>query len=157
MLVPKRRRGLLIILIFFLMTMWSDDVWNFLQGKEYPPFQQELIENDSIIITTRAQKHILQGDDHGGGHLYGTGKPCKSEFPEEWDSVIILSTIKKVAANDNVDWKQQINGYYIGEQSVNGVRVRVVLDNDKESVVTAYPVNLPRNPCPDPANDNQSR
>ena len=37
-------------------------------------------------------------------------------------------------------------------QSVEGVDVRVVLNEDKTGVVTSYPVNGDRNPC---TNDNE--
>ncbi|MEZ5901772.1 MAG: hypothetical protein R3D88_00495 [Alphaproteobacteria bacterium] len=57
-----------------------------------------------------------------------------------------------IAANDNLNWEQQRNGYYVTEQPVGTVKVRVVKDRDGKNVVTAYPTNTPRNPCP--ANDN---
>lgn len=152
----KTRRGLLVILILFFLGWLPfnlDDVKAFFarKGDASPPPSRE------VIITTRAQHHILQGDEGGGGHMHGANKPCKSEFPEDWDAAYIISTVQQVAANDNVDWKQQVNGYYVGEQSVDGIKVRVVLDREKESVITSYPVNVPRNPCPNPANDNQSQ
>ena len=97
-------------------------------------------------------RHILYGDHKGGGHIYGAGKACKSEFPEDWDSNKILETTARIAANDNLDWDKQRNGYYVSEQMIDEVRVRVVLGRERRNVITAYPTNRPRNPCP--ANDN---
>ena len=98
--------------------------------------------------------HILYGDAEGGGHKYGTNKPCKSEFPASWDDAKIISTIEKIAANDNNKWIKQKNGYYVHEENEGKIRIRVVMSRNKKYVVTAYPVNVPRNPCP-AANDNQ--
>ena len=104
-----------------------------------------------VIITKQRKTHILYGDKTGGGHLYGLGKPCKSEFPEDWDEEEILDTVKRIAANDNLPWEQQDNGYYVAESNEGQTRVRVVLGPQKQKIITAYPTNVQRNPCP--AND----
>lgn len=105
-------------------------------------------------LTAAAQQHILYGDQRGGGHLHGTGKACKSEFPADWDAAEVIAHVKNVAANDNLDWERQDNGYYVAEQPIEGARVRVVLNRDRSGIVTAYPTNVKRNPCPRAANDN---
>lgn len=107
-----------------------------------------------IILSRDRENHILSGDSKGGGHRYGTNKPCKSEFPKNWSDDYILSTVKTIAANDNLDWDQQGNGYYTAEDRVGAVKVRVVLAEDQQRIITAYPVNVRRNPCPNAANDN---
>ena len=104
------------------------------------------------VLTAQAEQHMLHGDRRGGGHLYGTGKACKSEFPADWDAGEVIAQVKNIAANDNLDWELQENGYHVAEQTVEGTRVRVVLDRDRTGIVTAYPTNVRRNPCP--ANDN---
>lgn len=146
----KTRRGLLFIILLALFG-WGGlpltGLWDYF-NHETPAQKRE------VIITTQAQKHILYGDDRGGGHKYGIGKPCKSEFPQDWDNEKILKTIRVMAANDNLTWKEQKNGYYVSEQIRDDVQVRVVLNRDKDSVVTAYPVKVKRNPCPAAANDN---
>jgi hypothetical protein len=63
-----------------------------------------------------------------------------------------LKEVELIAANDNLNWQQQRNGYYVTEQKVGTVNVRVVKAQNGEDVITAYPTNVPRNPCP--ANDN---
>lgn len=104
-----------------------------------------------VIITNQRKTHILYGDKTGGGHLHGLGKPCKSEFPEDWDEEEILDTVKRIAANDNLPWEQQDNGYHVAESYEGRTRVRVVLGPQKQKIITAYPTNVQRNPCP--AND----
>lgn len=98
-------------------------------------------------ISEQAEAHILHGDKTGGGHLYGTGKPCKTEFPKDWDESEIIGNVRKVAANDNLKWKKQKNGYYVATDKIDDVKVKVVLDKEKDGVVTAYPVNGKANAC----------
>lgn len=100
-----------------------------------------------VVLTPYAREHILYGNNSGGGHLYGVGEPCKSEFPQSWDSEDIVSVVTQQAANDNLKWTQQNNGYYVSEKMHGDVRVRLVLSDDRSRIITAYPVNQPRNPC----------
>lgn len=116
-------------------------------------FQGATVTGDPVL-TQAALAHILYGDERGGGHMHGMRKPCKSEFPAGWTEKKISDTVAQIAANDNLDWKKQNNGYSTAEADVEGIRVRVVINRDATQVVTAYPVNVPRNPCPVPANDN---
>ena len=107
--------------------------------------------NRQIVLTKQRQIHILYGDNSGGGHKHGIGKPCKSEFPKDWDDRKIISVVKNIAANDNANWRQGRNGYYVTESMHENINVRVVLGGEKQNVITAYPINVQRNPCP--AND----
>ncbi len=149
----KTRKGLLLIVLLLVFTGAGQS------------FLREHVSNlfsnhpDSVQLTQGRMNHILHGDDRGGGHLYGTGKPCKSEFPKDWNEEKIISTVKSIAANDNLDWEKESNGYYTAEEKVNGIKVRVVLSDDKTRIITAYPLNVPKNPCGakdtgTPANDN---
>lgn len=107
--------------------------------------------DQKVRISEQRAEHILYGNGRGGGHLHGAGVPCKSEFPESWDEAKILGTIKRIAANDNPPLKKENNGYYTREVVVEGINVRVVLGPKKQNIITGYPINVPRNPCP--AND----
>lgn len=118
--------------------------------EDTPTIKQDF--NKSSAISPQRRVHILQGDATGGGHMYGIGKPCKSEFPKHWDEDTIIKEVELIAANDNLNWEQQRNGYYVTEQKVGTVKVRVVKGREGKQVITAYPTNLGRNPCP--ANDN---
>lgn len=101
----------------------------------------------------KTENHILYGDEHGGGgHLHGLGKPCKSEFPANWDSQKILDTTKTIAANDNLDWRKEESGYRVAITTQDGLNIRVVENGKTREIVTAYPTNVPRNLGP--ANDN---
>lgn len=111
--------------------------------------------DDPPALTQEAMAHILHGDARGGGHFYGTGKPCKSEFPADWDEIRIRQRVSAIAANDNLPWQDQQNGYRVAEATEGSLRIRVVVDPARNAVVTAYPVNVRRNPCP-AANDNHA-
>lgn len=144
----KTRKGLFVILLLFLLSGgWTST-------KDWFVNHNRSDDTGSVVLTASAQKHILYGDKRGGGHKYGTGKPCKSEFPADWDNEQILTTVKRMAANDNAGWEEQDNGYYVSEQFSGNMRIRVVLNRNKDEIVTAYPVNVKRNPCNVPANDN---
>lgn len=121
-------------------------------AKENAPTDVKQDFNQASRISPERREHILYGDATGGGHLFGQGKPCKSEFPKHWDEKTILKEVDLIAANDNLNWEQQRNGYYVTEQKVGTVKVRVVKGRDGAQVITAYPINMVRNPCP--ANDN---
>lgn len=143
------RRGLLFIILIFLFT----------GGYKYfsPIYEPRGSSSASAVQVPEDRRvHILYGNNTGGGHLYGTGKPCKSEFPKEWDAGEVIQHVKDVAANDNIHWKQQKNGYFTGEENIDGVKMRVVVSKDRKEVITAYPLNTGRNPCParKSANDN---
>src|SRR5690606_4015735 len=109
-------------------------------------FFESSTHNGDVRLSQQRETHILYGDKNGGGHLYGVGKACKSEFPEEWDKEKIIESVKLVAANDNLDWSQEKNGYHVAETNIDGTIVRVVLDREKDDIVTAYPLNVQRNP-----------
>jgi len=151
------KKGLLLILIILAFTYggwslggvtgWFDKIISQRVNTLESP------QNVAEVISPRARVHILYGDQRGGGHMHGAGKPCKSEFPAGWDEEKILVTVSKIAANDNVRWQQQNNGYFTGHETVDGIKIRVVKDREGDDVVTAYPLNTPRNPCT-AANDN---
>lgn len=143
----KTRKGLLAIILIAVFTSG---------GLQWPGLKNFGFGSDAITVSDARRIHILQGDNRGGGHAFGAGKPCKSEFPKEWSNDEIIAHVEAMAANDNLDWRKQQNGYYTAEDTIESVRVRVVLNQKRDDIITAYPVNLGRNPCParTPANDN---
>lgn len=151
------RRLFILALVFVLGAPWlmdglsGVDVANPLHIRSST--SQAANDNAPQIPDDRAT-HILYGDRSGGGHLYGMGKPCKSEFPQGWSAQTVLDNVQTAAANDNAGWQVQDNGYYVAETPVDGIIIRVVLSRDRDTVITAYPVNVRRNPCP-AANDNR--
>lgn len=139
------RKGLLLIIFFFLLTGGFASLEGVFS-----------VNNGDVQVSDKVRVHILQGDKRGGGHKFGLGKACKSEFPKSWTDDEVIDTIQIIAANDNLKWRKQTNGYYMAEDTIDSVRVRVVLDRKRDDVVTAYPINTKRNACPPrkPANDN---
>ena len=101
-----------------------------------------------INLSDKAKQHILYGDKTGGGHKFGVNKPCKSEFPKEWNDKKIITSIKRVAANDNTHWRKEDNGYFVSEMMEDGIKIRVVVGRKKQNIITAYPINVRRNYCP---------
>lgn len=141
----KTRKSLL---LFLIVLAFSAGGWKL---TEFLPSSREIAT--PVTIGAKARAHILYGDARGGGHLHGADKPCKSEFPARWNAAKVISHVEAIAANDNAVWRPQRNGYSVTEEMVEDVKVRVVIDRARGRVVTAYPVNVARNPCP-PANDN---
>lgn len=113
---------------------------------------------ETVTLSDTALHHILEGDSHGGGHRHGQGAACKSEFPAGWDDAKIATVIRSAANNNSMGWKKADNGYYTADTFVDGLRLRIVTDREGDDVVTAYPLDTPRNPCPAraPANDNHA-
>ncbi|MCB1592733.1 MAG: EndoU domain-containing protein [Alphaproteobacteria bacterium] len=107
----------------------------------------------AVKLSEQRINHILYGDKTGGGHKHGMNKPCKSEFPADWNDRKIIDTINKIAANDNTNWKTQDNGYLVTDTKIENLKIRVVMNPEKPEIITAYPTNVPRNPCR-AANDN---
>ena len=82
-------------------------------------------------------------------------------FPENWDEDKIIDVTEKIAANDNLDWGTRKNGNLFAQIMEDGVLVRVVMDPERQYVITSYPLNTRRTPCPRDedkaaANDNTS-
>lgn len=142
---------LCISIMLLVVTTLRDDILPGGETRDNAPINRmHAPEQDNTPGLSKSRiNHILYGDATGGGHKFGTGAPCKSEFPASWNDTDIIDTVKTMAANDNLDWKQQDNGYYVAEQNASdGTRVRVVLDREGDDVITAYPVNTRRNACP---------
>ena len=116
------------------------------------PVQQHPANDNTPVLTQQSITHILYGDERGGGHKFGSSKPCKNEFPKSWSDENIIESIQNIAANDNLYWREEDNGYFVTETMQGNIRIRVVLNDDKTRIITAYPTNVKRNPCP--AKDN---
>lgn len=160
--MQQRKRGLLLILLGLTLGAGGislDRIYDFgadalpfisIPPTEAPadPMPAKKGERRAWVITPKARAHILEE------HLHGAGKPCKSEFPENWDEEMIMNAIANIAVNDNLNWQQEDNGYYVAEQNYGRVKLRIVKDKKNERVITGYPVTVTRNPCPTSANDN---
>lgn len=98
------------------------------------------------LVSPQRRLHILEGDSRGGGHRPGRGIPGKSEFPRGWSDDRIIGAIVEVASDPASSRRAEADGRTVATGTRDGVEIRVVVDRDGRSVVTGYPVNLPRNP-----------
>lgn len=93
----------------------------------------------STPIPEDRAKHILDGDDFGGGHRAGTGVPGKTEFPMDWSDEDILEAIKEVAGTGIIDRPARRPKEYVIVGEVNGVTIETVVKPNGE-IRTAYPI-----------------
>jgi RHS repeat-associated protein len=101
-------------------------------------------EKPNLVEPDRA-KHILEGDESGGGHRPGTGKPGKSEFPGSWSDEKILGEISDVATDPKSQREPAGGGRQVVRGTREGVDIKVVTDKGGK-IITGYPTNTPRNP-----------
>lgn len=86
-------------------------------------------------------KHILNGDESGGGHLFGANVPSKSEFPEGWDKARIADAIDAIQRPYIASGHAITPGIYEGV--VDRVVVRVIVDEAPSGelvVISAIPL-----------------
>ncbi len=98
------------------------------------------------LASSKKTNHILNGDSTGGGHLAGTGKAGKSEFPQNWTPDDVMNNASDIATMPKPSGGRviQADGRFRSTHNVNGVD-QVVVD-DGADLVTSFPRNLPRNP-----------
>lgn len=100
-----------------------------------------------VVVSDDQRKHILDGDDKGGGgHGPGRNQPNKTEFPSGWSDDQVINAVKDVANDPESSRRVQENGRIAVTGTRDGVEIEVIIEPDKKTVVTGYPTNLPRNP-----------
>jgi SPP1 gp7 family putative phage head morphogenesis protein len=103
---------------------------------------------EGVSVPENRARHILDGDDGGGGHRSGTGRPGKTEFPATWSDDRILDAVREVAGTGIADRPARRPGELVIVGEVEGVTIEVVVRPTGE-VRTAYPVRgtgVVRNP-----------
>lgn len=119
----------------------------------------EPLAPDQINLSPQREAHILDSDETGGGHFYGTGIPDKSEFPKEWGDDVIVERVLDVGRNpDSVPIFNERTGNWEAEGVREGVVIRTIVGPDGY-VHTAHPLwgpgverndeNGDRRPVPD--------
>jgi hypothetical protein len=95
---------------------------------------------DDIQLTDDQRRiHILDGDETGGGHRHGTGRPDKTEFPADWSDDRIVDAILAVARNpDEAPERHDWNGRWLASGQHDGVTIYAVIESDGR-VWTAWP------------------
>lgn len=98
------------------------------------------------LVSAARRRHILEGDNNGGGHRHGTGAKGKTEFPKTWDDDKVIREIENVANDPHAKRSVRLDGRTVVEGQREGVDIRVVINADGITIVTAHPTNMPRNP-----------
>jgi hypothetical protein len=93
---------------------------------------------ETIRLTEDRMRHILDGDQWGGGHRHGAGHSGKTEFPSRWSDMACLTYIADVARepDDTPIW--QPNHRWLAHGVRDGVDVKVVVNHDGR-IWTAWP------------------
>jgi hypothetical protein len=93
-----------------------------------------------IRVTPGTRTHILEGDERGGGHRHGIGRPGRTEFPRDWDDHYIIDVVLGVAREpDRVPERQNWNGRWRVSGKHDGVEIVAIVESDG-LVWTAWPV-----------------
>lgn len=91
------------------------------------------------IDATSAETHILYGDGPGsGGHIYDSGVPDKTVFPESWDAQDIMNAVNDVANNPDQTPVEEREGVFEVTGTRDGVDIKVIVGTDG-TVKSAYP------------------
>ena len=101
------------------------------------------------LTTPSAESHILFGEvyNHGGKTIYGGGHlfpglPGKTPFPRDWGRDKILHNISDVATDPGAVLK--VSRHNTSRTVIEGERenvlIRVVVDREKEKIVTGFPI-----------------
>lgn len=104
---------------------------------------EQLPNPDTIYTSPERQDHILDGDPddpESGGHKHGTGRPGKTEFPEDWDDDDIIDNVEDVARNPDSPPRQLPDGKWEVRGERDGVNIRVIVD-ENGSVRTGHPTS----------------
>lgn len=98
-------------------------------------------ELSEIVLADDIWRHIIYGDNRGGGHKYGIlPRPAerKTWFPVHWGSSIIQEAVMAILAEPTVV-RQTATGFsYFGEYK--GVRIKALVDI-RMRLVTAHPLD----------------
>jgi hypothetical protein len=96
---------------------------------------------DAIRLTPDRLAHITDGDASGGGHLAGTERPGKAEFPAHWDDDQVGRAVSEVARFPQRA-AQQPHGRWLVEGAFDGVRIHAAVNPDGR-IWSAWPVGGP--------------
>lgn len=92
-------------------------------------------------ITAQNWQHILTGDQKGGGHRYGAGRPNKTEFPKSWNDEKIYDTVTEIL-NQHEPVKQTKSSREF-TALIDGINVHIYAKRDGENyfVRSVYPLH----------------
>ena len=106
-------------------------------------FWPEKTKDASGLISEKRRKHILDGDETGGGYRYGTGIKGKTEIPKQWTDDKIINVISDIATDPKSVVKVGRGGRRIMIGERDGIKVKVILDNPQKGgeILTAFPID----------------
>lgn len=102
------------------------------------------------LASEERTRHILHGDQTGGGHLW-PGKPGHSPFPKDWTPEKIMHELSDVATDPHAKWTQQTGKpgakFTKGGAPVrwkvqgtrDGVDMVVIVEPAGEGIITGFP------------------
>ncbi|MGH3715462.1 MAG: EndoU domain-containing protein [Micromonosporaceae bacterium] len=88
-----------------------------------------------------------EDDEESGGHLYGTGRPGKTEFPPDWDEDDCIGGVLAVARAPQ-EARERRNGSWRVQGTHRGVLIRAFVRPDG-TIAASHPISGPgvwRNP-----------
>jgi hypothetical protein len=92
-----------------------------------------------IRVSAERRRHILEGDQTGGGHRSGVGSPGKTEFPAAWDDERVMANVLSVAREpDERPMRQNWNDRWRVQGNREGVGIVAIVASDG-LVWTAWP------------------
>lgn len=111
-------------------------------------------KNMASLVNTQRAKHMLYGDETGGGHKFGLMRIFneKSKFPVHWGEKKILDAVSNVATDPSLKWVQQtgtqgslytkkgVPSRFKVEGYIDGVKIRVIVEPAGEGIITAFPI-----------------
>ncbi|QLB42333.1 hemagglutinin repeat-containing protein [Mannheimia pernigra] len=111
-------------------------------------------KNMASLVNTQRAKHMLYGDETGGGHKFGLMRIFneKSKFPVHWGEKKILDAVSNVATDPSLKWIQQtgtqgslytkkgVPSRFKVEGYIDGVKIRVIVEPAGEGIITAFPI-----------------
>lgn len=89
--------------------------------------------------------HVVNGDQDkpdNGGHAFGTGRPGKSEFPEDWDVEDISEALAAVADQPSMVEPTLRGRNFFAEGIHRGVTIKAVVRPDG-SIAAGWPLKGP--------------
>lgn len=110
----------------------NGSAWDEVEAEERPPV-------DATQVTPERKTHILDGDDNGGGHRHGTGKPGKTEFPASWSDAKIINLLQDVARCPDETPIHQDNGRWFTTGTREEVEIVAIVERDAQ-VWTGWPL-----------------
>ena len=130
-------------------------------GRPADPAEPKILADypatDDIRLTGERRKHILDGDQHGGGHRHGTGRPDKTEFPAQWSDDEAIDAVVAVARDPGRrEGRQTWHDRWRVSGDHHGVKIFAIVESGGR-IWTAWPDENSPGVVKNPAEDRDGR